>query len=183
MQTHPGKFLSGNAGSPANFPNDSNVDPGFDPLLQYADHLFIRDLRVINEQLFLRPFEEAAQHLSRVCATHYKVVPACDIGTSRTIGFEELYRFLDQYFILGDNTESAAVFDIEVREVKRKHHQNPPINNEIFVVITDQIVGGARNRNSVFQKSLLELAQVFLAPTVHVGDQCRDLYTVSDGRF
>jgi len=81
---------------------------------------------------FLRPFEEAAQHLSRVCGTHYKVVRACDIGTSRTIGFEQLHSFLDQYFILGDNTESTAVLDINVREVKRKHHQDPPINNEIL---------------------------------------------------
>src|SRR5260370_39996515 len=99
MQTHSGKLLRGNSCAPANFSNDSNVDSCFDPFLQYADHLFIRDLRVINEQLFLRTFEEAAQHLSRVCGTHYNVVRGWDIGTSRTIGFEELYSFLDQSFI------------------------------------------------------------------------------------
>ena len=80
----------------------------------------------------------------------------------------------DQAGVAGDQSEAAAVIDVQISKVEGEQKQLAAIDDQEFAVISGQVVGRARHRDSGIQKAHFELAKVFLAAAIGIRDQRMD---------
>ena len=73
------------------------------------------------------------------------------------------------------------MINVHVSEIERKHEQSAPVDDDQFVVVADQIIGGPCHRNTRLQKACLKLAQLLLSTAVHISNQRRNLHAIRDG--
>src|SRR5713101_3044965 len=141
-----------------NPPDDADFNASFRPILQEADHFLVRDLRIVNQQLFLRPLQETAEDLTGVRRTHDERIEPWRVRLSGGVGLKELHGLSHPLGILSDKSETAAVIDVHVRKVERKHVKDAPIDDDKLVVIADQVVVTTGENNSGFEEAHLQLA-------------------------
>jgi len=100
------------------------------------------------------------QHLARVGRADDKRIHAGFVSGARAIRAEQFRPFPHPGSVRGDDSEPAAVIDIQMSEIKRKDMKNAAVDEQEFIVITDQIVRGASDDDARLKKAGFELAQV-----------------------
>lgn len=70
--------------------------------------------------------------------------------------------------------------NVQMRKIKRQHEQSLAIENDKFVVVADQIVGGARDDDSSLKEAHLQRSKMFLTTAINVCDE-RSYFDASRG--
>src|SRR5262245_30011225 len=73
--------------------------------------------------------------------------------------------------LVGDHPEAAAVVDVEEREVERQQVERPPVDDHHLAVITDQVLGRARNFHAALHQAALKLPDLFQPLLIGVSDE------------
>src|SRR5689334_20010025 len=105
------------------------------PVAQEMDHRSVADLRIINQQLFLRAFNEMRKLLSRVNRTDHEALQSWLVRLASNIGVEQSRGFLQNLGIVDDKSETAAVLDIEVCVIERQQIQYAKIDDHELVMM------------------------------------------------
>jgi len=73
--------------------------------------------------------------------------------------------------------------NIQMCKVKRQHEQRLAIEDYEFVVIADQVVGGARDNYSSFKETHLQGSKMLFSAAINVGDERSYFDASSRGGF
>src|SRR5580698_1520160 len=160
-------------------PDDLDLNSGLSSRLQLAKHTRIANFGIVDQQLSLRAPDDLRELFSSIHRTDDEPGRPSHVRLPLGVRFEQFYRFLHQLAVPGDNSETTAVIDIETGEVERQYVQLTAVDDHVFAVITNQIIGGARHGYAGGKQSHLQLPQVLFAATIGVGDQSMDEYAAA----
>jgi hypothetical protein len=73
--------------------------------------------------------------------------------------------------------------NIQMRKIKGQHEQSLAIENDKFVVVTNQVVGGAGDGYPGLKETHLQGSKMFLTATINVRDERRYLNASRRGSF
>jgi len=96
-----------------------------------------------------------------VCRADDEPNPDPRIRLPLHVHFEQPRSLLDDLLVRCDDTETAALLDIEVSKIECQQMELTVIDDEILRVIANQIVGRARNGNPRSEQPRLQVAQPF----------------------
>jgi hypothetical protein len=136
---------------------NTDVDSGLRALLQQRDDRAVADLRVVDQEVLARLFDEGRQSLARVHGAHHEGVESRNVRLARRVRLEELQGFRDQLAVLGDDPEAAAAVDVEPRVVEAEDVERAAIDHQELVVVAQQVVARARDDHSRREQPELEL--------------------------
>ena len=91
---------------------DLNFYSGCGTGFEQTNHLRVGDLRIVDEKLALRPFDERGQLLPGILGADDKRSASGFVRLALGIGVKELYRFPDEFGIGGYDAKAATALDI-----------------------------------------------------------------------
>jgi hypothetical protein len=96
------------------------------------------------------------------------------------VGVKQPSRFLYKLRVSSDDSEAAAVIDVQVRHIERQNVELLPIHQHHFAVIAHQISRRPGDRDAPFKQLHLELAQVSFPSAIRECNQCMDEHSALD---
>src|SRR5262249_3715105 len=93
------------------------------------------------------------------------------VGSTFAVAVKQTGSLSRQSPVLGDDGETPAVINVEMRQVKRKKVQFLAINQHHLAVVADQVVGSPGDGDSRSQKPQFEFAQISFAAPVGIRDE------------
>src|SRR5215475_10207445 len=85
--------------------------------------------------------------------------------------------------LIGDHPEAAAVVDVEEREVERQQVERPPVDDHHLAVITNQVLGRARDLHAALHQTAFQLLDLFQPLFIGVSDECMDADAANGGGY
>src|SRR5215510_8270851 len=97
------------------------------------------------------------------------------------VGFEQPDGLGDEVMLVGDHPKAAAMVDVEEGEVKRQQVERPPVDDHHLAVITNQVLGRARNLHTALYQAAFQLSDLFQPFFIGVSDQGVDADAAGGG--
>ena len=109
------------AKSLGSFAYDSNLNACVGPFLEDAHNLRVGDFGIVNKQLFFSSLKESGQYLAGIHGTNHKCFETGSVGSAGTIRLKQLYCFLHNFGVAGDDSKAAAMVNIQMGKIERQH--------------------------------------------------------------
>src|SRR5215471_16014016 len=98
------------------------------------------------------------------------------------ISLEQFHGFSDETRLVGDYPETAAMMDVEEGEIERQQVKRPPVDEHHLAVITNQVLGRARDFHAALGQTALQLPDIFQVFFIGVSDEGMDADAARGGR-
>src|SRR5262245_47307237 len=97
------------------------------------------------------------------------------------VSLEQPYGLGNEIMLFGDHPEATAVVDVEEREVERQQVELPPVDDHHLAVITNQVLGRARDLHTALRQTAFQLSDLFQTLFIGVSDECVDTDAAGGG--
>ena len=181
VQTLAGELLRIEIVLAADFSDNADFDAGFYAILKDAQHFFIGNFWIVDQQLFSRALQKITEDFTGVGRADDEGVHSGFVSGAGAIRAKKFSGFAHPGGIGGDNSEATAVVNIEMGEIEGEDVEDAAINNEKFIVVADQIVGGASDDDAVIEKASFELAQIIGSAAIDVSDERGNFHSARGG--
>src|SRR5262249_4425008 len=109
--------------------------------------------------------------LAGIDGAYHKAAEARRVWLPLAVRLEELDGFLNEFGILRDDAEAAAVLDVQVGEIEGQQEKLAAIDDHYLAVVARQVVGRARYGDSGRQQPHFKLAKVPLTAAIRICDE------------